>query len=203
MSELKILPCGNFRGRFSWLDLRRIRPSGSRRVHLCCRRRWFSWKLRTATKTLRTLETGLFTCFQHCKCFNTTDNQIFPKQCLSAKRGAAYGWWWRRSPVCDPCWKPARCRRPQREIRAAGGTWGWWCKHEEGRQGGCLCSEGNGDCVLLFCIQKSLTLEETIEEAENNHVGHFTALAQRVLLGWLLLKPTQRDKFQLLWQNEN
>lgn len=51
--------------------------------------------------------------------------------------------------------------------------------------------------------QKSPTLEEMTEEAETNHVGHFTALAQRVLLGWLLLKPTQRDKFQLLWQNEN
>lgn len=51
-----------------------------------------------------------------------------------------YGPEWRRSLACDLCSTPARCRRPRRASRAGGGASGWWCRREEGRQGGSLCS---------------------------------------------------------------
>lgn len=58
----------------------------------------------------------------------------------SRTEGDTHGPEWRRSLACGLCSTPARCRRPRWASRAGGGTSGWWCRREEGRQGECLCS---------------------------------------------------------------
>lgn len=59
---------------------------------------------------------------------------------VDKNRGDIYGPEWCRSLACDRWLTPARCRRPRLVSRAGDGTSGWWCRHEEDRQGGCLWS---------------------------------------------------------------
>lgn len=135
---------------------------------------------------------GLFTCFQHCKCFNTTANQRFPEQ--------------RREALLtvdgDAGLRFVILAGNLPDVEGLGGRFGQQAEHEDDGVSVRkavrvdVSAQRETEAVSYYSAsssRKSPTLEETTEEAETNRVGHFTALAQRVLLGWLLLKPTQRD----------